>query len=243
MIILAGGLGTRIKGVLGATPKVLAPIDGRPFLSYLLHWLAGYGAKRIIMGLGHLAGEVETYLARNSFPGLDIQCLIEPKPLGTGGAVAFLCETPRSDPVMIINGDSFVDADLCAFKEAHRRSGAEASILCTTVPEAGRYGSVELDERGQIHAFREKDPAGGPGLINAGVYLLSRAMIDRIRASGAFSLERDILQQTGPDALYGHAGDFTFIDIGTPEDLQRAASVLVSRSRNSLQRISRESGH
>lgn len=226
VIILAGGLGTRIKRVLGTTPKVLAPIGGRVFLSLLLHWLGGFGAKRIIIGLGHLSGEVETYLARNSFPGLDIQCLVEPHPLGTGGAIAFLCANPRSDPLMVVNGDSFVDADLCAFLNAHREAGAQASILCTSVAHTGRYGSVELDRRGWIRAFREKAPAGGPGLINAGVYLLGASIIRRLRASGASSLERHILQRMEPGALFGHAGDFTFIDIGTPEDLTRAASVL-----------------
>ncbi len=226
MIILAGGLGTRIRGVLGTTPKVLAPIGGQPFLALLLGWLAGFGARRIILGLGHLAGEVQAYLGRSSFPGLDIQCMVEPDPLGTGGAIAYLCQTPRSDPVMIVNGDSLVDGDLCAFMEAHHRAAAPASILCTSVENAGRYGSVEIDGKGYIMAFREKDPGAGPGLINAGIYLLGAEMIEELKTSGAFSLERDILQKAPPGALFGLAGDFTFIDIGTPEDLERAAGVL-----------------
>ena len=224
VVVLAGGLGTRLAGVLDGTPKVLAPIGGLPFLAILLAWLQGFGAARVIFGLGHLAGEVETYLQSHAPEGMACVSVVEPEPLGTAGAIRHLADKLQNFPVLVLNGDTFVDADLCAFLGSHRNAGAAGSILCTQVADAGRYGSVDIQD-GRVNGFREKNSGGGAGLINAGAYLFERDMLDIIAGGGA-SLETDIFQKLAPGTLHGFAGDFSFLDIGTPDDLARAPEVL-----------------
>jgi len=225
VVILAGGLGTRLASVLADTPKVLAPIDGQPYLAVLLRWLKRYGVSRIVFGLGHLAGSVITYLEAVMPEGTEFETIVEERPLGTGGAIANLRTSIRTNPVLILNGDSFVNADLCAFLDSHRLSGADSSILCTEVLDTSRFGTVQISEDKRIIEFKEKQPGGGVGLINAGVYLFGPDMIARIAASGP-SLENDVFQKLPPGTLHAMAGEFTFLDIGTLEDLAKAPDVL-----------------
>ncbi|WP_448207973.1 nucleotidyltransferase family protein [Azospirillum sp. sgz302134] len=223
--VLAGGLGTRIRDVLGDTPKVLAPVAGRAFLGHLLDRLTGFGARRVVLCLGHLSDRVTAWLARGDVDGaLDVTCRIEPRPLGTAGALAHARDALRSDLVLVLNGDTFVDADLGAFVAAHRTSKAEASVLCVAVEDAARYGRVEVDSDGRIRRFVEKAP--GRGTVNAGVYLVSAAFLDRFVAAGATSLERDVLERAPAGTLYAHVVQARFIDIGTPESLAAADDVL-----------------
>ncbi|MDQ2105446.1 sugar phosphate nucleotidyltransferase [Azospirillum isscasi] len=223
--VLAGGLGTRISAVLGDTPKVLAPVAGRAFLGHLLDRLAGFGARRVVLCLGHRAGRVTAWLARGDFDGsLDIVCRIEPEPLGTAGALGHARGALRSDPVLVMNGDTFVDADLGAFVAAHRASQAEASLLCVEVEDAGRYGRVEVDAGGRIRRFVEKAP--GRGTVNAGMYLVSAAFLDHAAAAGAVSLERDVLERAPAGTLHAHVVQARFLDIGTPESLAMAGHVM-----------------
>ncbi|MBB3267921.1 mannose-1-phosphate guanylyltransferase [Azospirillum sp. OGB3] len=229
VVVLAGGLGTRIRGVLGDTPKVLAPIAGRAFLGHLLDQLSASGARRVVLCLGHLADQVTTWLEREeSHDDLDLICRTEPQPLGTGGALRHARDELRSDTVLVMNGDTFTDADLHAFVQAHRRSEAEASILCVEVPDASRFGRVEIGPDGRIRRFVEKAP--GSGTINAGMYLLSTTFLDRLPATGAISLERDVLEVAPSGTLNAHVIQARFIDIGTPESLAAAASVIIGHS-------------
>jgi len=228
VVILAGGLGTRISDTLGDTPKLLAPIGGTPFLEILLARLRHFGARRVVLGLGHLSAQVKTYLQDQPKNNLDIVTTVEPKPLGTAGAFRFLATKIESDPVLVMNGDSFIAADLCAFLDAHKESGADGSILVTEIEDAVRFGRVELSLKGRVKAFREKNPEKiGPGTINAGVYLFNAAMIARIGKTPGSSLERDVFQSLEPGTLNAVKGDGPFIDIGTPEDLALAEKVLV----------------
>jgi NDP-sugar pyrophosphorylase family protein len=231
VFILAGGLGTRIRPVLGDLPKILAPISGRPYLAYLLDWLRRFGARRIVLGLGHKAEAVVDYMKAQPAGPLELVTVIEPSPLGTAGAIRHAREALRSDPVLVMNGDSFTDADLCAFVDYHTASEATGSILCAEVSDAGRYGRVEIDQRGRIAGFVEKDAAfHGSALINAGIYLLSPALLDDIARSDAASLERDIFQRLPPGSLAAFTGRFRFIDIGTPESLAAAPDVFCAGS-------------
>jgi mannose-1-phosphate guanylyltransferase len=228
--VLAGGLGTRIRGVLGDTPKVLAPISiagtTRPFLDLLLDWLAVQGVRRVLLCLGHGAGHVEEHLRRRPRHDLRIATAVEPHPLGTAGALRFAAGRLGSDPVMVINGDTFVDADLGALLARHRASGAGATMLCARVPDAGRYGRVEIGPDDTIRRFVEKDPAAGAGTINAGIYLLGRALLDRLAAGAGSSIERDVLELLPPGTIHAAVADGRFIDIGTPESLDAAPAVL-----------------
>jgi mannose-1-phosphate guanylyltransferase len=226
IFVLAGGLGTRIRPVLGDLPKILAPILGRPYLSYLLEWLERFGARRVVLGLGYRAEAVIDHLDAQPAGPIELATVVEPSPLGTAGAIRLARGALRSDPVLIMNGDSFTDADLCAFVDRHSAGKALGSVLCAEVEDAGRYGRVELDQRGYICGFAEKD-AGfrGRALINAGVYLLSAALLDDIAAGQAVSLERDVFERLPSGSLAAFAGRFRFIDIGTPDSLALAGNV------------------
>src|ERR1700722_15471138 len=147
VFVIAGGLGTRLGTVLGNVPKLLAPISGRPYLVYLLDWLRRFGAARVVLGLGHQAQAVIDFLDHDKtvHEYLMIETAPEPRQPGTAGAIRFARQQLRTDPVLIMNGDSFADADLCEFIKHHDAVGAKATLLCTKVDDAGRYGRVALD--------------------------------------------------------------------------------------------------
>jgi mannose-1-phosphate guanylyltransferase len=226
VVVLAGGLGSRIRHVLGDTPKVLADINGRPFLAHLLDRLATAGAGRVVLALGHLADRVQTFLATCPTP-LPAVVAIEPEPLGTAGALRFVFPTLRTDPVLVLNGDTWLDADFGAFLAEHRRSGAPVSMLVIKVNDVARYGRVELDDQGCVARFVEKDPDfSGPGLINGGACLFSAGALSALAADRGQSLERDFLASLPPGSIHAHLSDAGFIDIGTPETLAMAAAML-----------------
>jgi NDP-sugar pyrophosphorylase family protein len=229
VLVIAGGLGTRIAPVLGNVPKLLAPISGRPYLAYLLDWLQRFGAERIVLALGHQAQAVIDFLNCNEAYHRDIAVVtvVEPQPLGTAGAIRFARRALRTDPVLIMNGDSFADADLCQFLQYHTAAQTKATLLCAEVDNAGRYGRVEIDPRGRIRRFVEKDPQfHGSGIVNAGIYLFSAALLDEIAESSASSLERDVFERAPDSSLGVMAGRFRFVDIGTPESLALAEHVI-----------------
>ena len=227
VVILAGGLGTRLAPVLADRPKILAPVGDRPYLAILLAWLQGFGARRIIMSLGHLAEKVVAYLDENMPPGVEIVPVVEAAPLGTAGAVGHVRGHIRSDPALVMNGDSFVDADLCAFVQRHRAVAPAASIICTEVADCSRYGTVTLDEGGYVDRFEEKNSATPKaGLINAGIYLFGATLLDRVEVLGQGSLEHDLFEKLDAGTLLASAGRHVFLDIGTPDDLARAPALL-----------------
>jgi NDP-sugar pyrophosphorylase family protein len=226
VLILAGGLGTRLRSAVPDLPKVLAPVAGRPFLYRLLEWLARFGARRVVLGLGYRADAVRGFLAEQAFPRLEIATIVEQEPLGTAGAIRFARPTLTTDPVLVLNGDSFVDADLCALLARHRAAGALGTLLCTEVVDASRYGRVELDPDGRIMGFREKNAGpSGRAAINAGVYVLSAQLLDTIAAGGARSLEHDIFERLLPGTLAALTGAYQFVDIGTPASLASADKI------------------
>lgn len=227
IVVLAGGLGTRIRPVLGDTPKLLAPIGTRTYLDYLMDWLQGFGATRIILSLGHQAERIVEYVRAHPRTGLAVETVIETQPLGTAGALRLVRPQVKSETSVVMNGDSWIGADLGAFVQAYLDSDAPASLLCVRVDDAGRFGRIEVDSRGLIRSFREKNPDAGPGLINAGVYAFARNMWEIVANTDGPSLERDVFQSLPASTLAAYdAGDVPFIDIGTPESLLQAAKVI-----------------
>jgi mannose-1-phosphate guanylyltransferase len=227
VVVLAGGLGTRIRDTLGDTPKLLAPIAGTPFLDLLIRRLKSFGARRLVLGLGHLADKVAAHLDADPPDDIEIVTAVEPEPLGTAGALRFVRRHIRTGPVMVMNGDSFFAADLCDFVAAHQTAGLDASILCAPVENTARFGRLDISAEGRVRAFLEKDPEqSGPGIINAGVYLFNAAMLDTIDGMPGPSLELDVFEKLAPGTLNAVTGEGAFIDIGTPNDLARAADVL-----------------
>jgi NDP-sugar pyrophosphorylase family protein len=237
-VVLAGGLGTRLRPMVADRPKILAPVGDRPFLDHLLAWLMGQGARRVVFSLGHLADQVEAHLAarRDDFPGLELETVAEPEPLGTGGALAHCRPALRSDPVLVINGDTFLEVDLDSFAAAWPRLAAPAALVTVEVPDAARYGRLELSPDGRVQRFVEKGAPPGPAWINGGIYLLSAGLLERLAGMGRCSLERDLLERLPPGSIATFATRGGFIDIGTPESLAEAPRVLdrAARTRTSL---------
>lgn len=227
VVVLAGGLGTRLRGVLGdQQPKILAPVQGRPFLDLMVEWMAAAGAGRLVLSLGHLAQQVIAHLDQGRWP-VPIVTEIEPEPLGTGGALRYVLPRLHGDPVMVINGDTWLDADLGAALAAHRRAGCAASLVCVRVPDGQRYGRIEVDAGGFVTRFLEKAPDPTPALINAGVCLLSAPALARLGQSAGPSFERDVLAELPHGWLRAHVCESArFIDIGTPESLTQAGDVI-----------------
>lgn len=226
VVILAGGLGTRVQSVLGDTPKLLAPVGAQTYLDLLFDWLQSYGARRIILSLGHLADKVVAYVDEHPRADLEIVTVIEPEPMGTAGGLRLVSPKVRSKIALVMNGDSWIDADLVTLCDVHSRGDADTTLLCVHVDDAGRFGRVDISETGRIAAFNEKRTNAGPGLISAGMYAFSAAAWDRIKNNDGRSLERDIFAKW-PDCLAAfNAGDVPFIDIGTPESLAQAAAYI-----------------
>ncbi len=225
-VILAGGLGTRLRGVLDDRPKVLAPIGDKPFLDHLLRALALAGTERVLLCLGHLADKVVAHLAANP-PPLPVDWIIEPKPLGTGGALRLARPRLGQRLALVMNGDTWIGFDLAGLRRRLAESAAPGALVYAQVPDVSRFGRLELDRDGYIAAFHEKDPTTtGAGIINGGVYLLSTALLDRLAASEAVSLERDFLEKLPPRSLAAFRADGAFIDIGTPESLAAAPAII-----------------
>lgn len=220
-VILAGGLGARLRPVIADRPKVLAPVAGRPFAHYLLDRLARAGCAKVVMSTGRMADQVEAALGRD-YQGLPLAYSRESSPLDTGGAVALALPMVGADPFFVLNGDSLAEADLVAFTKWFTSRPRLAAILLARVPDRGRFGGVALAPDGRVEGFIEKGDTGA-GLINAGVYLLRRkAFADEIR-NGAFSLETRLFPHLARQGeLWGWPGADAFIDIGTPESYAAA---------------------
>ncbi len=223
VLVLAGGFGTRIRPVLGATPKLLAPIGRRLYIDLLLNWLRQFGARRVVLGLGYAAEVICRHIDANPVEGLEIVNVIEPYPLGTAGAVRFARHKLGSDPALVLNGDTLINADLCALLAHHREAAALGTLLCANVEDAGRYGRVLVSTTGHITGFVEKDLSfRGPATVSSGVYVLSAVLLDQIASGDAKSIEYDVFQKLPAGTLAAHSASFDFVDIGTPESLSAA---------------------
>lgn len=226
--ILAGGKGTRLQSVVSDRPKPLAEVADRPFLAYQLEQLAAAGARRVLLCTGYLGEQVKATFG-SGYAGMSLDYSLEPAALGTAGAVRYALSRLTSDPVMVMNGDSYCDADLAAFWQFHCAQQADASVLLAQVDEADRYGQVLLDGRQRVAAFREKAASQGAGWINAGIYLVAHRLLEAIPDGRAVSLEREIFPTWVGGRFYGHRCHARFIDIGTPESYALAASFLAAR--------------
>jgi D-glycero-alpha-D-manno-heptose 1-phosphate guanylyltransferase len=222
-IVLAGGFGTRLRARISDVPKPMAPIAGRPFLAYLLDRLAAAGCTRVVLATGYLHEVVEAHFG-TAYRGMAVGYSQETTPLGTGGAVLrALHGLPGSDeePALVMNGDTWLNQALSAFVAWARERNPADSVLLRRVDDVSRFGSVALDGE-RIVRFGEKS-GSGPGLINAGIYWLSRASFDRYRYPESFSLENDHFQAHLSELdLRGTVTEAPFIDIGVPEDYDRA---------------------
>jgi len=215
-VILAGGLGMRLRPVIKDQPKILASIHGRPFVFYLLDQLAGIGLKDVILCTGYLGSQIQDLLG-DSYGGMQLSYSQELSPLGTAGGLRKAAPLIKSSSALVMNGDSYCDADLQAFLDWHQSQASSATLVLTYLNDASRYGLVEVDRSGAIVSFTEKNNKNSPGLINAGIYLLSRDKILNIPDNaGAVSLERDVFPDWIGKGLRGYKTRCRFLDIGVP---------------------------
>ncbi|MFE4467540.1 sugar phosphate nucleotidyltransferase [Leifsonia sp. NPDC056824] len=217
LAVLAGGLGTRLSETIPAgVPKPLAPIAGRPFLDHLLDWAIERGADDIVLLTGHGTVAISDHIG-DGYRSTPVRYSVEPTQLGTGGALVN-ARSLLAEEFVLVNGDTFVDADLVALRGVLDSSPVVMGLV--EVADTGRFGRVEVTE-GIVTGFQEKGVTG-PGLINAGLYGLRRSVIDRL-PQGASSFERDFLGPRLSEVAprYLRCGP-TFFDIGVPADYHAA---------------------
>jgi D-glycero-alpha-D-manno-heptose 1-phosphate guanylyltransferase len=219
-IILAGGLGTRLRTVVPDLPKPMAPVAGRPFLGWVLDALADAGFSRTVLAVGYRHEAIRDYLG-TAWRGLDLAYSVEDSPLGTGGAMRLALDQVGESPVFVLNGDTYVDLDYSAMRTAHLREGASLTVAVAHVPDVSRYGSLQIED-GRICGFLEKGLQGS-GYINAGVYLMATELLAHTALGASLSFEQDVLVP-GVATLRPLAfqTEGLFIDIGVPEDYERA---------------------
>jgi D-glycero-alpha-D-manno-heptose 1-phosphate guanylyltransferase len=224
-IVLAGGFGTRLRAVVPDLPKPMAPIAGRPFLEILLDDLARKGFQRVILSLGFMAEQITSHFD-HEYAGMQLVSVVEEQPLGTGGGVRLAMEHLTSDHVYIFNGDTFLDLDASAVETLWLAFHHPIIVACS-VPDTARYGRL-IVEQGRVTGFMEKG-VSGPGPINAGCYVLPSADLGSFPVGVPFSLEQDLLvplvENSVVEAFITHG---LFIDIGVPEDFQRAQTLLAT---------------
>jgi NDP-sugar pyrophosphorylase family protein len=210
-VILAGGIGSRLSSLIADRPKPLASVRGRPFIEYLFDQLVAAHVNDAVICTGHMAAMIEDAFGQNYGP-LQLRYSVERQAMGTGGALKLALPMLRSDPVLVLNGDSHCNVDLHAFLAFHRHARAEASIALSFERDARRFGSVHLDYEGRIERFE----------INAGIYLLSQRLINTMSTGKQISIEREVFPLWCGRGLYGFRSAARLIDIGTPESYAEA---------------------
>jgi D-glycero-alpha-D-manno-heptose 1-phosphate guanylyltransferase len=223
-IILAGGLGTRLKDSVPGLPKPMAPIGDKPFLYYVLDYLHQAGIKRAVLSVGHLHKEISKFFG-NQFKGIMLGYAIESVPLGTGGAIKLALKQIKSNEIAILNGDTFFPVPLREMYDFHRNKDADATLALKPMHKFDRYGTIELiDDR--VHSFAEKTYREY-GLINGGVYIIHKNLLAGKEWPEKFSFEKEFLEKKANRLMFaGFSCDQYFVDIGIPEDYARAEKEL-----------------
>ncbi len=222
-IILAGGLGTRLAHVLPGTPKPMADISGRPFLERLLSRLNKKGMEHIILAVGYKADLIENYFSDHLQP-MELLFSTEDEPLGTGGCIKKAIGMAKDENILVVNGDTFFDCDPQLLFQQHGECDADLTLALKYEENPSRYGSVRIDPDGRVRGFSEKGKSDA-GLIHAGVMVMKRHLLDAMPEK--FSFETDFLAKRYQDLrIFGHRFEGYFIDIGIPEDYERAKKEL-----------------
>lgn len=229
-IVLAGGLGTRLRGVVPDLPKPMAPVAGRPFLAWVLDELVEAGFAQVVLAVGYRNEVIRGHFG-DAYRGLPLRYAVEAQPLGTGGAIRQAAALAAPGPLFVLNGDTFLELDHRAMLAAHEAGGEQMTVAACRVDDVARYGALVV-EQGHIRGFAEKG-GSGPGLINGGTYLLSDALRRQLPTDEAYSFEQRVLvgalHEIRPAV---HEARGLFIDIGVPEDYARVQTLLGARRRD-----------
>jgi D-glycero-alpha-D-manno-heptose 1-phosphate guanylyltransferase len=220
-IVLAGGLGSRLQGVIGAYPKCMAAVNGKPFLSYLFEYLDRQGCTRVILSLGYKHRVVIDWLETQDI-FFELDYVIEDEPLGTGGGILAAIEEAAADDVAVLNGDTMFQVNLKQQMQFHLDHKADATLALKKMHEFDRYGVVNTDDKGVITSFEEKQ-FRKEGLINGGIYFINKEVFMSKKLPDKFSFEKEYLERfVDKRKFYGYVNDSYFIDIGVPEDYAKA---------------------
>ncbi len=219
-VILAGGLGKRLRKVVSDRPKSMAPVLGKPFLQYQIEQLRKYSIIEIVLCVGYLVNQIKSYFKNGARFGVNITYAVEKSPLGTGGALRNSRDYLDDEAFLVLNGDSYSEVDLFRFMQFHKEKKGTGTILLTKVSHAQDYGLVKMDEHNRITGFFEKgEKTLSRSIINAGIYVLESEVLNYIPEGRQVSLEREIfpqlLKMNAP--LFGYLTSGYFIDIGTPQ--------------------------
>lgn len=221
VIILAGGLGTRLREAVPDLPKCMAPVNGKPFVDYVIKHLQNQDIQHFIFSLGYKSDAFTEYL-HQTLSADTYSLVIEKEPLGTGGAIRYACGASRENQVLVVNGDSLFAADIAVLSDFHESRQADCTLTLKPMEDFDRYGVVVLNEDQSIHTFQEKKYYA-KGFINGGVYLLNKASFLKEELPEKFSFETDYLQKFYSERkFFGVIQDGYFIDIGIPGDYQKA---------------------
>jgi NDP-sugar pyrophosphorylase family protein len=220
-VILAGGVGSRLKSVVSDRPKGLAEVNGRPFLAFLLDQLVAAGARRAVFSTGYLAAQIDEAFG-DDFHGMRIGYSHETTALGTGGGLRLAADTLASSTLLVLNGDSYCEVDLTAFL-ADALRGRSPALVLSQQADTSRFGRVEHGPDGRIDSFREKGDSPGAGWINAGIYALPRELVLAIPTGRPVSLEREVFPAWIGRGLRAFPSKGRFLDIGTPESYREAS--------------------
>jgi D-glycero-alpha-D-manno-heptose 1-phosphate guanylyltransferase len=227
-IVLAGGLGTRLRGVVDDVPKPMAPVQGRPFLALVLDQLVAAGFTTAIFAAGYRHEAIRGYFGED-YRGLALRYSVEREPLGTGGAIRLACEQAGASDIFVLNGDTYLELDFRAMMNAHVHAGSHLAMAICHVSDVARYGALEVDD-GSVQRFLEKGRSG-PGWINAGTYILGPGLRARLRPQSAFSFEQDLLApEVASIRPLAFRSSGLFIDIGVPEDYARVQELFRRRT-------------
>jgi D-glycero-alpha-D-manno-heptose 1-phosphate guanylyltransferase len=220
-IILAGGLGTRLRSAVPDLPKCMAPINGVPFISYLIDNLINEGVTKFIFSLGYKS-EAFISLIEEKLPMKNFAVVIEDEPLGTGGAIKLACKKAKDENVIALNGDSLFKVNLKKLMQFHLEKKSRCTLALKPMKNFDRYGSVEIDSVQKIISFKEKQFITN-GCINGGVYAIKVASFLQNSLEDKFSMEQNYLEKYSSEGnFYGFVQEGYFIDIGIPEDFVRA---------------------
>lgn len=221
-VILAGGLGTRLRSVLADRPKCMASVHGEPFLFFLLRSLSRYSVRKVVLAVGYLHEMIVEWVEshRDEFP-FEIAFSIEETPLGTGGGIRLAMRQCDTETVCVMNGDTFFELDFNELLQVHLQNGKPVTMALKHLTDFDRYGTVAIDAHGLVTRFNEKQYCPD-GLINAGVYMLdNNGQLDAMPEK--FSFENLFLHPKATEgAIQGYVSDGYFIDIGIPEDYEKA---------------------
>jgi mannose-1-phosphate guanylyltransferase len=232
-IVLVGGEGTRLRPLTTSVPKPALTLVDRPFLAYMVEWLAGHGVDEVVLACGFLPDVLREALGETERSGARIRYVAEPEPLGTAGAIRFAADAlgdELDERFLALNGDVLTDLDLTRLLADHEERGARATLGLHPVDDSAVYGLVSRDDDGRVLEFLEKTGEPVPGEVNAGMYVLERSVLDLIPAGEMVSIEREVFPRLVGAGLQALALEGYWVDIGTPERyLQASWDILEGR--------------